>query len=909
MPPLATILRRAPWLVPVLAVCLAGLSALLGQLGYDRVLAEPEERISFIVDGDLPHGITQETVDAAATQRALSYEPFTVLVVGRELTWDEHQHGEFPDDVDVMLSVGFDEADPDLVLADARRVSLRTLAGQEDWMPHHRVATDVRETFLNNLTQGQGPGAVVGAALTAGSAVYDGGTRSPAFWGAAAGLPLLVALLMTLMWWRFLRHERARQRDFSRARRRLAHVLLELDLLEVHYLVAASELDQVAERGAKAVANDVGTRLHDDWSAIRDESLRLARAEQVLTRELIDPRAPVHESRTPSEPMTLPAFATAADALRRRADALAAASSLRLGHTDGRTVLGRVALPSTQAVEEILRHGDLLPVREAKELERRRRALLALVQERESAPGAESGQEVVVRHADLMGRWRREEQRLVGALEKTGRALEKGLSRSDRRTRDVDGEATRRHRDRVRAATGGQMDTLDELRGSLGLSQPARRTPSWTAERVLVLLARTEATTALDEGHTSETVTVRPDGWTASWAARMTGPALVTVPIIAALVSGWVAVATMDGQNTAFGRVLTGDQPVAALHVAGDLALVPDHVDPPAYLEERNVETLTLEYVREQMVDNTAAGDRALLPERLELIVALLPLDDYVATRPAEEGENRLEVDYSDLLHAYPRIKDEAAAVQPAAIDTVTGDVRPGYAILPLWLGTDGRFAAGLPMTGYLSWGVDSRLGAYDFNATELAMRNSPGDAYSLPVGSEVASTLTDLGTEMEYNQQRAAGISASTLFWMVAIAVWTGVQAVALAALSLLEAVRRTVGTGRTRGELRAMRKTLNGLALGLDLSRLDAVAVLGGSDNPDKQEREVAEIDQHLYETVLLTAWRDVEELEQTPRREQRTSEWRARVERLRRVIDSLGERETDVAERALTLIRSYA
>ncbi|MFT4260053.1 hypothetical protein [Microbacterium sp.] len=897
---LVTILRRARWLVPVLALGLAALSAGLGQLAYARVLAQPEHPISFIVEGDLPHGITQETVEAAAEGRALSYEPFTVLVVERELTWDEYEHGEIPQGADVMLSVGFDPADPDLTLPDARRAAVAELAALDDWRPQYRVSTDVRETFLNNVTQGHGPGAVVGAALTAASEVYDGGTRSPAYWGAIAVLPLLVALMMTLLWLRFVTRERARLRAFSRARLQLARVVLELDLLEAHFRIADAELGRVTGRAARNVAEDVRGALQADWSAIRRDSLRLAHAEQVLTRELLDPRAPVHERGKPGEPMPLAEFAASADALRRRADALAASSSLRVGHAAGGTVLGRVALPPALAVEEILRHRDALPRRDAENLAKQRRALLALVQEGESSFGTESGPDVIVRHADLIDRWRRTEKRLTGALAKVDRALRNRLGNGSG-SRISDDDVTARERERVRVATGGQMDTLDDLRTSLGISPRGSRAPSWLAERVLL---RVESLDGAGGTEPSSRGRRRPADVSGAVAPSIPGTALVAVPVIVALVSGWIAVSTMEGGDTGYGRTLVGDRPLAALHIAGDISLIPDYAAPQRDGEPSNAETLTLESVREQMERNARYGDHALLPERVELIVALLPLDDYVSARPIAGAGNRIEIDYLDLLDAYPRIKREAAAVQPEAIDPATGDVRPGHAILPLWLGADGSYGAGLPLTGELSTGVDSRLGAYDFVATEPSMYNAPGEEWSLPIGAAVASTMSDLGRQMEYNNQRAPGIEPAALFWTVAIAAWTAMQTLVLAGLSLAQIVRRNAGTRESRRQLREMREKLNRLALGLDLSRLDAVAVLGAVDGHGGR---AAETDQHLYETLLLTAWREVQELEELPRRRQRGPEWRTRVARMQEVIDSLAERDADVAAQALALIRS--
>lgn len=155
--------RRRTWLG--FAIALAVFAALLGQFAFQRVLAQPDAPITFVVEDGLPYGITQESVEAtAATHGAVGYESFTILVVERELDWDEYSNGELPEGIDVILSVWFDEEDPDLTLPSARRVAVSG-AGYESDLYGETVA--VREAFLNNLTMGHGPGAVVGAALTA----------------------------------------------------------------------------------------------------------------------------------------------------------------------------------------------------------------------------------------------------------------------------------------------------------------------------------------------------------------------------------------------------------------------------------------------------------------------------------------------------------------------------------------------------------------------------------------------------------------------------------------------------------------------------------------------------------------------------------------------------------------------
>ncbi|WP_153009026.1 hypothetical protein [Microbacterium testaceum] len=896
-------LYRSKWMVPVVAVALAALSAGLAQVAQAHILAQPDKPITFLVEGDLPYGITQETVDAAARGRALSYEPFTVLVVERELTWDEYENGELPRGADVMVSVGIDPDDPDLVLPDVSRASVAKRLEGDDWNPNYSAAVDIREAFLNNLTQGQGPGAVVGAALTAASRAFDGGPRSPVLWVSLAALPLLVGLFMMVLWARYLARERNRRRTFSRARLELARVVLELDILEAHVDIAGAELDRGADARARNVAKDVKEKLRKDWAAIRKESLKLAHEEQVLTRELLDPWTRVHERGAPETPLDLAEFAKRTAALRRRADALVAASSLRVGHAAGGTILGRIALTSTLAVDDVLARPELLSEKEIESLGRQRRDLLALVREADTTFGDDNGPEVVVRHIDLMTRWREAERRLSVTLARIENRLEKKIPRGTT-SHIAAGALDRRLEDRARIATGGAAETLDELRSSLDLTPRKGLPPAHHAERILLIAdaldaARSGTTPPRRSGSGIRVDKLAPD---------FTPLTIAGIPLVAALIAGFVATSAMERSDATYGRELTGDVPLASLEVVGDPTLLPTYNNPEdAEREDPNIETLSLDFVRDAM-ERTAerSDDDALLPERIDLVVPLLPIDDYVTVRSNPEVEGGVKLDYFEVREAYARIKTEVEAAVPGTLDPATGDVRAGHAILPFWIRNDGSYGVGLPLTGTLSTGTESRLGAYDFLATEPRFTNEPGEDWANPAGWVVASEMIKLGRQLEYNDLRVSSLSPATLFWVVALATWTGVQTLAMIAWSLAQLLLRGAGSRRTRAQLRELRAKLNALAMGLDLSRLDAVAVLGTADG---HRGRAAEADQQLYETVLFTAWREVQALESLPRREQRGPEWRQRVERMSAVIDALAVREAGVAERALVLVRSYS
>ncbi|GAA2524595.1 hypothetical protein GCM10009860_00440 [Microbacterium mitrae] len=902
MQPRRSRFRRARWVAPAVALGLAALSAGLGLAAQAHIFAQPDHEISFVVDEGLPYGITQESVDAVAATQAFSYEPFTVMVVGRDLTWDEYNNGEMPDGIDVMLSVGFDESDVDLVIADATRASVAKLAELDDWMIQHRVASDMRETYINNLTQGLGPSAVVGAALTAASGAFDGSTRSPVFWISLAALPLLAGLLVMLDWAHNFARERGKARKFSRARLHLARVVLELELLEARVLVAGAELDRATGPSARKVADGIKDQLESELAAIRDDSLKLAQEEQLLTREILNQDIEIHEPGAPAHAMALADFAAATDALRRRTNGLIAASSLRVGHSAGGDVLGQLALATTLPLDDLLKRDDLLTTQEARVLHGHRSDLLALVSEAETAFGTGSSPETIVAHSDLLARWRQVEQRIATALAKTERRLKTRGNKDGAAPAGKDALA-RRVAERAQVASGGTLSTMAELRASLDLTPRDALTASEHAERVLLLVEAIDGSAQRMAPSQEVAAATRRKDREGSNAAPL---AVGLLPLAAGVIAGIVAISAMAADDKTYGKTLTGDEPLAALHVVGDPTLLPDYVDDGRQHDEaENIDTLTLAYVRDAMERATKYGDKALLPEPVELFVTLLPIADYVEVKPLKEDINRIEIDYFDLLAAYPRIKAQVAAQYPDAIDPALGEVRPGKAILPLWIAEDGSYGTGLPLTSTLSTGVDSRLGAYYFEATQPLMLNRPDDM-SFEAGWIVADQMSELGRQMEYNNLRKQTLAPAAMFWTVALATWAGAQAVTIAAWSIAQLARRGAGTRSTRRALRELREQLNKLALGLDLSMLDAVAVLGSSDG---HGGKAAEADQHLYESMLLTAWREVQELESLPRRLQRGPEWRARVERMRAVITTLAERDTAVADRAMQMIRSYS
>jgi hypothetical protein len=853
--------------------------------GFNAVTEEPDHQVEFIVEGELPHGIDQETVDAAAEGVALSYAPFTIRVVERELEWDETYHGDIGDE-DMLLSVGRDPDDLDLTLEDPNRVAF---SGEESAGENYAASTEIRGVFNNNLTLGHGPSAVVGAALTAAGVKFDDGMRSPAIWGSLAALPMLGAILATHLWLRDRSNERRLVRRLSRSQLALARVVLELDALEIRLSAARLALDRADADGAREAI----TPLEADWEAIRKESLSLARTEDAL-RGVIADRAPLDEGKTFDDAVAeLQTFEKRTEKLTQRADALSGATELRAGHAGSRSVLNQLALPLAQSITEVLREGRRFDA--AAELRQLRDTLLALTQEAAAAdPAGASAQEgdLVADHADLLRRWSQAEKEIVDAADRMSRQL--GPSRSAQNRDSTLAKATQQRADsRVLTMTAGATSSVDRLRISLGLGAEDESGPLHATERVLVLLDR--------EAESRAAAQPQPDRVRGAW--EISG---ALGPLVIGLLAGWLAASQAD-VNTAYGKTLTGDQPLADLRVFGDPQLLPeispeeDQPSPDAATQE---ESLDLGFVRDQMERSTQnSADRALLPDDLDLVVAIVPATDYFEYREHPEFEGRLEIDYLDLIDAQRQLIDDVAETYPEVRDPDTGEIVRGQGVLPIWSLPGDQFAPGATLTGEISSGPDSRLGRYYFQATEP--RIQPDEDFQRSLGEIIAYDLTGLAMAMEYNHQESANVAPSAVFWMVSVTVWAGGQTVLLLVVAASAAWRRRAGSAAARRSLRGLQQQLDHLALGLDVSRIDMVAVIG-SDSPTEGQAEEAA--QRLYEATLVTAFREIRELTSLPRREQQGEEWEARVERTQKLVDMLASRELAVADRADAVLRLH-
>lgn len=905
-------LRKPRWWQPVAAALLAASSVGISLFGYQAVTAEPEHPLNIVVDepfeDDMGIGLTPENIQAAA-QGHYTYEPFTMRVVSRELEESEWVDKELGG-ADLMLSTRLFRDVENEGPFTPEEFSLRWASMNNNAFAHTDMIGQnpyaVQDTYTNNLVLGHAPNAVVGAALTAADLEFSGTVRTPALWVPLAALPLVGAVGLMWLWQRARGQYQRTQQRFSDAKLTLARVVLELDALEIRYLTAQQALHTASENLAEDQA------LRADWESLHSGSLELARLEHQLDRLFAGTAAPAdvdqrllqtESSGDHPGAAAFTYFVRQTDVLKERADALASASELRAGHAGSRSVLDRLALPLIQAMDELMRQeGQRSELQ--KLLQPYREKFLALsseVQDTASPPGenndddAETAeiQRLVADRADLLQRWGQTEQDMVADLKRWRSELPAG-SFGDR-TQDLGERTDERVRARIRAFTGGQHESFNALRRTLGLGHGADTGPLHSVEQCLELLQARSA----DHAATAGTLVVEDE---TNWWTR--GSTLgVVVPILISLGAGLIAAGQTDS-STPYGLVLEGDQELAQLQVMGDLSTVAEHRSADGVETLSHAETLDLDYVREQMERRLEfTGHRALLPEHLELTVMLLPVDEYLDYE-LELGEHvtRMRFDFFDLVEAFAQIKQEAADEYPEVLDAETGEVAWGQALLPVWVREDGSYAVSAALAGDISTGQHSRLGAssYQYLSPQIYDVND----HSRMLGDHVVWEVGQLGTAMEYNHQEFAQVSGSQVFWLSSVTAWGGLQMLLILGGAVAGQLERRFGSLRAQRQLGQLRAQLNELSLGLDLSRVDMVAVIGGDSGSGGRAEQA---DQRLYEAGLVTALRQVQAMERLPRRQKRGDQWVNQVEDAQRVIDGLTARERDVSARAQLLLDS--
>lgn len=867
---------------PALAMLLALLTLILGAVAFHQATSQSKHPVTFRIHGDLhltPQGlgdlnITQEAVERAAEQHGLrTHRPFTLEVVGRELTTQERlgqaKPAEIPDDgqsppAQVLLSLGEPELYADRGLAPTKAVAIQRINPSS--RQQHQDSAAIADVLKHNITAGHGPGAVVAAAEMAVQRLQP--PPAPLPWAAGAAISLGLTFFAFQHWYRRRSAREAELRTLATAQQRLARVVLDLEALEATYLTVDQArlpesmrenwdrlqrttrrmlehqpaLEAAVERG-----DPVGEKTADrdaiyplEW--FRDDAIELTALANTLMESV-----PVHGglagSRRPLEQLLAPIHAAVGE-LQTRLDSVLRSTPWTA--PAGLTTADRTALSA--GLEEVLHaRGELLAL---------------------AGTGGAAHQDLPPEQ--LLDQWRAAEQRLIQSVLPIIRRLRRRDGRVVLHLRDVRHLTAQQLALRLTEHAPPQDTGLTaeqgrvRLREALGLPADAEERPLDTVEMAnLVTRARLGNHPELDAGAPQ---------------LDLPGPGRDGGPIRPTHAPTQKALRTAERtrSNRQFVLGLAGVLTVLATAAALANAAYTSVKPPPLIPELSGTEQLTT-----LTIDDRTGGALGLtedllrehlqdrFTETVHLTVAVREIGSYLEHQRHPDHSGRMQLDYVEAVRALWTLKGEF----PELTDPVTGELRPGQVILPVMVLPDDRYSVLVPAAGTLSLGDGSRLGAYDFQLTSPTVRASDR-------GQQLTYDIEGVARALQLNEVYRNQSNPAVLAWTVFAAVCL-LGAVALRILQLLGRVASGLGGfGRHGTRLREAARRVDLLALDADDSRQFAVVV---GDTQDA-------VGQRLFDRTLVLALREVESLRMVPRAERLGREFGHRVQMLERRIQML-------------------
>ncbi|MGQ3383562.1 hypothetical protein [Glutamicibacter sp. TV12E] len=269
------------------------------------------------------------------------------------------------------------------------------------------------------------------------------------------------------------------------------------------------------------------------------------------------------------------------------------------------------------------------------------------------------------------------------------------------------------------------------------------------------------------------------------------------------------------------------------------------------------------------------------------LLVAVRDAESYLDLHNREGSEYRESTPQS-VRQAIWRIKNE----YKDRMDPVSQELPENLTIIPLLITDEGKgimpgLISGAVISGTASWGTTS---GWEY-----------GSIYESRYPSmEVAHAAEDFATVLKRAGYEEPDYNTALLFWILTFMFFFTVLNLIQLVQYLLGATTRFNRFSRGSRSLQQARRRLERLALGLDDSQINAVAVLGASESGHADEAG-----QRLFERALMMAWREAEELSAMSLSERLGSGYAARADHLQRLVALLGERDEDVAKRARDLV----
>lgn len=852
------------------ALLCAVVLGLVGWIGWNANTDEPGHVAEITVESD-DHisGISQESIDEIVEDAPItSWRPLKVLVVGEYLDYRDSLLGH--DEYDVVISTKPDDRPHHLGYA-KQHAGIRLNDDVLDAMNHEGrhiniIGVQMESRYHSDLARGMGPTAVVNVVRDIGDRTYSGQPRGVVTY-FAWGLPALIGLLVCgAAGLRLRGRERGVQRGMKRAQASLARTMLEDEALALSEASVADPGErQRLKAGRRAVHADlekVARRMRTTQRRMDRLGERLGTPTAVFDGRPEDNRDHLHTRSWRQLAVEVEELIAETERLAGRTEALIDSSDVLAGTARSTRVLDRLLGPTATALIRLkarLRDAPQGTVAEKtlETLDDAHEDLLALAQDEEfDAKGTR--------------RWTAAEDRLTAVL------------------RDVSGQLRRypipptpREDEPDEGAVARQ-----DLRRSLGL-------PSDGGLKDALADADHAARTLLGTRH--EDLDVRPDPEDEE-RRRSRGSAVAGRDAVLPkrLLAGTRAI-TAAGLGPRGWAIVLMLAYLPASSLAEDLR---DHLTDD--LSEAVAQEQELQELREVRLDGPAYGvetDRVkeivddIVPGEYEVVVAVRRAEDYLEPLPVPAGEDvDDQVDPAVAQEGVHRILRETGAAGNGA-----GEPVPGVMVVPVYVWEDGTRQVG------------SALLTLDGPREESGMANlrrmgvvEDHDEITREVASEVRLAADELEDIPQRARTQYDNVSTTTTHNLLTFGILGGVVALlmVLDALTGQAAGVRGLGAlGQGAGRLRGVMRRLEKLMLGLDRSRIDAVAVLGAGPAGSP-----AEAGQRLYERELVAAWREGQALAETSLVERmKSGGFGARVARLERTVAVLEAREEDVAERA--------
>ncbi|GAA3302534.1 hypothetical protein [Glutamicibacter nicotianae] len=267
-----------------------------------------------------------------------------------------------------------------------------------------------------------------------------------------------------------------------------------------------------------------------------------------------------------------------------------------------------------------------------------------------------------------------------------------------------------------------------------------------------------------------------------------------------------------------------------------------------------------------------------------------------VAVRDAEAYLDLNEVEGYDFRESTPesvrsailRIKDEYSD----RADPANGELPEDLTIIPLLITDEGKgimpgLISGAVISGTASWGT---TGGWEHGS--IYESNYPA--------MEAAGAAEDFAVVLKRAGYEQPDYNTTLLYWMLVFMLFFTVINVLQVIQYLLGASTQLTRFSRGSRSVQQSRRQLEQLAMGLEDSQINAVAVLGASEAGTADEAG-----QRLFERALMMAWREAEELSSMTLGQRLQAGYAQRAAHLAQLVALLGERDADVARRAKALV----